>query len=229
MSRLVPFPIPEGPAQVGVHRLTGVGAVGDGVEVCCHLRGDQRNRLPTVEFLVQLHAAFLVPGPVGGLEFRDVEWARVSAQGLGLVDGAIMFEVGHHQLAEIPVDRLAEAEVDVVRLGDSAPATVELVQREDMVVVLTGVSPNVKDQRTEADPPQGQGGKQSAIQTVTLEIAHHVERRAVPLLGAIGHRVQILLDEKGGGQCVESGKQVRGEMRFEFGQNGHGASGLIKT
>ena len=104
-----------------------------------------------------------------------------------------MLKVRHCQLAQAPIDGLAEAQAGVVGLGDGAPAAVDAEERQHVVVIPHGFQ--IKQQRFVSQPAKRGGGEQRALHTVRRLVAKRHARRAAG--GAV--RLQIV------GQLVEEG------------------------
>src|SRR2546428_736043 len=71
------------------------------------------------------------PAPVAPIEAREIDRARIGAQGPLAPQIDVALEIAHHQLPDAAVDRLAEAETRKVRLGDGAPVAAHPIDADD--------------------------------------------------------------------------------------------------
>ena len=122
------------------------------------------------EILLGRHPAG--PPPV---EARQIDRARVGAQGAVAAQVDVAVEVAHDQLAQAPVHRLAIAQPREVRLGDGAPVPAAPEHRHHVIGVLHRLQ--VQQERREAEHPQRRRREHRALQAMRGALAQHPARR----------------------------------------------------
>ncbi len=126
------------------------------------------HRLQVVD---EVPGAVLHRHPVGGHHAPQVVGHRVSAQRLVVALVVVLVQVGHGELAQARVNRVAPAQADAVGLGDRAPAAVAPEQRHHVVEILHRLQ--VEQQRRLALDPQRAGGEHGALDAVRAALAQH--------------------------------------------------------
>ena len=143
--------------------------------------------------------------PIVLVERLQVERPRVAAKGFLALDVVERFEVRHHQFAQRPVDRLAEAQPGEVGLRDRAPASVLPEQRDEVAIVVLRV--HLQDQRRISQPPKRRRSEQRAVEAVRLAVLQDPPRAAIEIVRAVG---QI------GEERLDPGRAVQARQRAEF-------------
>src|SRR5215470_13605336 len=148
------------------------------------------------EVALRRHPALVAP-----IEARQVERARIRAQGPLAAEIDVALEIAHHQLAHAAIDGLAEAQTREVRLRDGAPVAAYAVDADDVVGVLHGLE--VEEQGGEAQHPMRSGGEDRALEAVRGSLAEHPARRPGAAGEVVGHRLERPLDSDGRSQRTQ--------------------------
>ena len=109
--------------------------------------------------------------PVKPVEAGQVHRATVATQCPFAGQIEVMLEVGHGQLAQGAVDRLAVAEAGELAGPDGAPVAVALKDRQDVVFVMH--RGQVHDQRRPALHPERRRGQDGTFDAVGRLVPKH--------------------------------------------------------
>ena len=61
-----------------------------------------------------------------------------------------MLEITHHQLANIPINRLTEAKLQIIGFGHCAPTPGHLIKRENVIIVESRSRHEIQNQGRES-------------------------------------------------------------------------------
>src|SRR4029453_7182476 len=93
-------------------------------------RRDERIVAPAREAIVRFPARRIGGHPKRGIHSPQIERGRMAHQGPSSAGIAVFVEIGHRELAQAAIDRIAVTQSDVVALRDRAPRAAAPKERD---------------------------------------------------------------------------------------------------